>query len=103
MTTIVPEQETTDVELVETLAPYDDTNDGKDHLTHIINPPMNSYHSWWVPSLNAQEIVNIARVFGEEVTALCGYRWVPKRNPENYPPCQQCFKIAEQLMAAEGE
>lgn len=36
-------------------------------------------------------------VFGEPVTALCGKRWVPSRDPERYPVCPDCKKIREQL------
>ena len=28
---------------------------------------------------------------GVEVTALCGYRWVPSRDPENLPRCSPCL------------
>lgn len=35
----------------------------------------------------------------EPVTALCGHTWVPTKNPENYPVCPKCKKIAGQLAA----
>ena len=32
-------------------------------------------------------------VTGEPVTALCGKRWVPSRDPERYPVCPTCREI----------
>lgn len=78
------------------LAPFEDTDDGKEHFTHIVNPPSNPHI--WEPGMSAKDIVSLARMLGEEIVALCGYRWVPKRNPENHPVCKQCLDIAEQIM-----
>lgn len=36
-----------------------------------------------------------AHVFGTPMEALCGYVWVPSRDPNNYPICDQCKEIAE--------
>ncbi len=33
-----------------------------------------------------------AYVTGEAIEALCGKKWVPSRNPENYPVCPACEK-----------
>lgn len=44
---------------------------------------------------SAQAIVLEARVLGQPVTALCGYTWVPSRNPENLPICPKCEEIFE--------
>ena len=34
-----------------------------------------------------------ALVTGEAITALCGKRWVPSRDPERYPICPTCKEI----------
>lgn len=34
---------------------------------------------------------------GEPVFALCGKKWTPTRNPENYPVCPECKTAYEQL------
>ena len=39
-------------------------------------------------------------VTGNPVRALCGKKWVPNRNPENFPVCPECKKIYEDLKAA---
>lgn len=44
---------------------------------------------------SSQAIVMEARVMGTPVTALCGYTWVPSRNPEHHPVCQKCVKFLE--------
>lgn len=31
-----------------------------------------------------------AYVTGEAITALCGKRWVPSRDPSRYPICPRC-------------
>lgn len=76
----------------------DDTNSVR---THIINPP-NNLHIWQ-PGMTAKEIVEIARMSGYPVKALCGYVWYPKRDPEKYPACENCMKEAEILMREAGE
>lgn len=38
-----------------------------------------------------------AYVMGTEVTALCGYRWVPSRDPAGLPVCPDCKAMALQL------
>ena len=78
------------------LAPYEDTDDGQEHLSHLINPPKNTHI--WQPGMSAQDIVEIARMTGTFVEALCGYRWVPKRNPKLYPVCQTCVDIATNMV-----
>lgn len=36
-----------------------------------------------------EDIVRSA-VTGEPVTALCGKKWIPNRNPERFPVCPAC-------------
>jgi hypothetical protein len=33
-----------------------------------------------------------AMVTGEAITALCGKKWVPSRDPEKYPICPTCIE-----------
>lgn len=98
MTTTIPDQ---DVDVIVDVVPYDETDDGNQHLTHIVNPPKNIHI--WREGMSAQDVVDIARVQGLEVTALCGYTWVPKRNPEQHDVCQACMDIAGHLMREKGE
>jgi hypothetical protein len=37
-------------------------------------------------------------IWGQEIEALCGIRWIPSRDPEKYPVCQPCQKIYEEGM-----
>lgn len=41
-------------------------------------------------------------VMGEEVTALCGKRWVPTRDPERFPVCPECKATLDALTGATG-
>lgn len=38
-------------------------------------------------------LVMEARVEGTEVEALCGKRWVPQRDPKQYPLCSACEAV----------
>lgn len=81
---------------------YEETDDPL-HRTHIINPPDNPHISYGHPNMEAQEVVNIARRKGLEITALCGYKFVPKHNPDKYDACEACVKVAGDIMRAMGE
>ena len=68
------------------IAPVDD-----DTFTHMLNCPddKESTEAW----------ITEARVFGLTVTALCGYQWVPTRDPIKYPICQACVEAANIIVA----
>jgi hypothetical protein len=38
-----------------------------------------------------------AYVFGTPLVALCGYTWVPSRDPKSLPLCPACKDIAESM------
>jgi hypothetical protein len=38
-----------------------------------------------------------AYVFGQPLEALCGYVFVPCKNPERLPVCQRCREIYEDM------
>ena len=88
------------IEAIE-IVPYQDTDDGKQHLTHIVNPTDNPHLDG--PGVTAKDLVGMARLLGEEIVALCGYKWIPVRNPEKYPVCKTCLVIAGHLMREAGE
>lgn len=79
---------------------YEETDDPSVR-THIVNSP--NLVPIWEPGMTAEEALDIARLRGLEVTALCGYKWVPKHNPDKFDVCDPCFKIAQELMAGAGE
>lgn len=64
------------------------TNDGEDY-THIVKRPPDK--------VSAEAWVTEARVYFLEVEALCGYRWVPQRDPEKHPMCPACSNILSNL------
>lgn len=43
----------------------------------------------------ASALVTEARIYGLELTALCGFRFVPEKDPLKHPPCEQCVEIFE--------
>ena len=103
MTTMQPEteQEIGHITLDE-IAPYVDDNDPSVR-THIVNPPDNPHISHGYPKMTAQQVVDIARLSSIEIVALCGYKFIPKRNPDKYDACEACMKIAGDIMRGAGE
>ena len=84
---------------IEDLIPYEESKDSN-RLTHIVNPPGN-LHIWRI-GMTAQDVVNAARLLGKEVSALCGYRWVPAHDPELFDVCPACMTKAGFLISGEG-
>lgn len=48
------------------------------------------------------DIVLEARIYGTPVEALCGYVWIPSRDPKKYPVCQKCKEIAGLYQSVSG-
>lgn len=51
------------------------------------------------PGENAAAKVLEARINGTPIEALCGYVWVPSRDPKQLPLCQECKAIYEMYRA----
>ena len=47
------------------------------------------------PGESAVAKVLEARIYGTPVEALCGFVWVPSRDPKQLPVCQECKSIYE--------
>jgi hypothetical protein len=47
------------------------------------------------PGENAAAKVLEARIMGTPLEALCGYVWVPSRDPKQLPLCEECKSIYE--------
>lgn len=62
----------------------DDTDNPEDHK-HIVNQ--------WENKMNITE----AQVLGVEIVAICGYKWIPYRNPDPLPMCPSCKAIMEAM------
>lgn len=45
------------------------------------------------PGENAAAVVLEARIMGTPVEALCGFVWVPSRDPKQLPMCEECKTI----------
>lgn len=61
--------------------------DDPNEMAHIVYP---------------KEKVTEAYVLGNPVTALCGFTWVPSKDPQNKPVCQKCLDIWKQMGREEG-
>lgn len=58
-----------------------DTSEGDPRLSHLV-----SHESWYR-----------GYTLGEMITALCGHRFIPSRDPEQYPLCQKCKEAAGRI------
>lgn len=85
-----------DINLESLIAPFEEEGIPKDHRTHIVNPPKNGHI--WQEGMSTKEMVYLARMSGIELVALCGYRWIPKYNPENFPVCEECMTIGMDMV-----
>ena len=88
MSTMAPEQiSNTGTSLDESSSLRSDTGDGP--VTHIV----------WIPEdkmkMSAAAYVMAARIEGLMIRALCGYEWVPSRDPKQHPVCGKCRDIWE--------
>lgn len=45
------------------------------------------------PGESATAKVMEARVYGTPLEALCGFVWIPSRDPKQLPMCQECKSI----------
>ena len=48
---------------------------------------------------NAAAVVLEARINGTPVEALCGFVWVPSRDPKQLPVCEECKSIYSMYQA----
>lgn len=87
----------------EAIIPYEETSD-PNIRTHIVNPADNlEFQRMYGRVEDAQQLVNTARMIGVEIVALCGYKFVPKHNPDKPDVCEACIKMAGEIMRDEGE
>jgi hypothetical protein len=74
------------------LAPAPALDDARGPETHIVKRADGDPRP-------APAVVTDSIVFGREVEALCGYVWVPSRDPQRYPLCSGCSELWENLKA----
>lgn len=86
-----PLTDTTTDQVVE----YVNTDPRKEYKAHLINEAGNTHV--WQPGMSAQDVVDIARLRGIMLFALCGYTFVPKHDPDKLDACELCFEIAGQI------
>lgn len=60
------------------------------------------------PDLDEPDVAHIVKknevtdayVFGTPLTALCGARFIPSRDPSGYPVCEPCLKHMRELLVS---
>ena len=57
--------------------------------------PKNAHIVKVEPGQSAVAKVMEARIYGIPIEALCGYVWVPSRDPKTLPMCEECKSIYE--------
>ncbi len=66
------------------LDPDERTETGEPTAAHIVKVKRGE---------NAAAVVLEARINGTPVEALCGFVWVPSRDPKQLPVCEECKNI----------
>ena len=66
-------------------------------VDEVVEPgePANAHIVKVDPGESAVAKVLEARIYGTPVEALCGFVWVPSRDPKQLPLCEQCKSIYE--------
>jgi hypothetical protein len=66
-------------------------------VEQVVEPgqPANAHIVKVGPGESAAAKVLEARIYGTPVEALCGYVWVPSRDPKQLPLCEECKSIYE--------
>ena len=92
-------------ELEQQFETKEQTHKENKHYVHIINPVDNMWIQVRVgQAMSAGEIVAYARHHRLEVLCLCGYKFIPSRDPEAVnDTCPICLDVAGMLMRNEGE
>lgn len=58
-------------------------------LTHIVGPIHTDEGI-----IQGRTRIMEAMINGTPLEALCGFVWVPTKNPDNYPLCEACLNIS---------
>lgn len=77
--------------VLEELFPYEDDGD-PNARAHIVDF-LSNREKFNMPYGTAKDLVDTARMLDQTIIALCGYEWVPKRNPMNHETCEKCLAI----------
>jgi hypothetical protein len=66
-------------------------------VEEVVEPdePANAHIVKVEPGESAVAKVLEARIYGTPVEALCGFVWVPSRDPKQLPLCEKCKSIYE--------
>lgn len=73
------------------------TTDQPEQAAHIVRVPPGQLDT------TPQAYVLRARIEGFEVTALCGYTWIPEKDPVPLPICVDCVEIYRQDPKGHGD
>lgn len=77
-------------DLVVEIATTDPDLEDENRVSHIVGPKYTDEGK-----IQGSALITQAMIEGTPVTALCGFTWVPSRDPNNYPVCQACKAIVE--------
>jgi hypothetical protein len=75
------------------LDPVETTETGEPTSAHIVKTKRGE---------NAAAVVLEARIMGTPIEALCGFVWVPSRDPKQLPICEQCKNIYSMYKSFNG-
>lgn len=80
------------VDLTVVIAEGDVKSEDDDRVSHIVGPIYTDEGK-----ISGSARVTQAMIEGTPIEALCGFTWVPSRDPKKYPICPKCKAISEDV------
>lgn len=91
---------TTETHVDVDIAPFEVPDAGR--RSHIVRPVDNGVEDGKKgEGVTARDVIDMARLSGAEVIAICGVRFVPNRDPKKHPACEDCIRIAGEINRGE--
>ena len=78
--------------------PVEDVDTRTDEITET-GEPTSAHIVKTKKGENAAAVVLEARIMGTPIEALCGFVWVPSRDPKQLPVCEKCKSVYEMYKA----
>lgn len=75
----------------EEIIPYEDSSDNSNAISHYVIGEDNRHI--YEPPMTIEDVIDIARITGQHLVAICGAVVVPRYDPTTCPMCKACVKI----------
>lgn len=77
-----------------------DKNEDPNSKSHYVSLFENMH--LYQPGMTTSDLIDIARLGGLELKALCGHRFTPQHNPAGLEVCGMCVDVAANIIMEDG-